>query len=99
VRDALQRLDALVQTHPELTAPDTQARLDAWVQEKAMSESKGAKSILVRMPKDLIEALDRYAERKKAEQPGTTFSRSDAIRVLLYKAIAAEEAEEREKQS
>lgn len=59
-----------------------------------MSEAKGTKSILVRMPEDLIKALDRYAERKRAEQPGTTYSRSDAIRVLLYKAIAAENGRE-----
>jgi metal-responsive CopG/Arc/MetJ family transcriptional regulator len=56
-----------------------------------MGEAKRTLQVFVRMPEDLVAALDRYVERMKTEQPGTNPSRSDAIRVLLYKALAAVE--------
>jgi Arc/MetJ-type ribon-helix-helix transcriptional regulator len=60
-----------------------------------MAEAKQTRQIFVRMPEDLVIALDRYVETMKARQPGTTPSRSDAIRSLLYKALTLmEEAEE-----
>jgi hypothetical protein len=42
-----------------------------------------------RVPGALIEKLDRYCERVRA-QHGHHVSRSDAIRVLLEKALTAE---------
>jgi hypothetical protein len=52
-----------------------------------MGEAKQTRQIFVRMPEDLIIALDRYLERMRAEQPGANLSRSDVIRLLLYKAL------------
>lgn len=44
-----------------------------------------------RLPHDLLERIDRYVERKNAETPGLAFTRADAIRVLLTKALDDEE--------
>lgn len=40
-----------------------------------------------RFPKALIERLDRYAARLSDEHPGLEFSRSDAVRTLLTRAL------------
>jgi hypothetical protein len=62
-----------------------------------MEEGRRTRQIFVRMPEDLVTALDRYMESMRAKQPGTNLSRSDVIRFLLYKALALmEEAEEAE---
>jgi metal-responsive CopG/Arc/MetJ family transcriptional regulator len=59
-----------------------------------MDEAKRTLQIFVRMPEDLVTALDRYLERLRTEQPGTNLSRSDVIRLLLYRALKSmEEAE------
>jgi hypothetical protein len=59
-----------------------------------MGDAKRTLQIFVRMPEDLVTALDRYLERLRSEQPGTNLSRSDVIRLLLYRALRAiEEAE------
>jgi Arc/MetJ-type ribon-helix-helix transcriptional regulator len=48
----------------------------------------------IRLGRPLVERLDRYAERLKAERPGLTVSRADVVRVLLTKALDAEEGQE-----
>jgi hypothetical protein len=61
-------------------------------------EAKPTRQIFVRMPEDLVTALDHYVESMRAKQPGTNLSRSDAIRFLLYRALALmAEAEEEER--
>lgn len=87
IAQALADLDALIAAHPELRAPETQARLMTWLQEQEMSETKQMKQIFTRMPDELIEALDRYTERRQREQPWTTVTRSDVVRELLYQAL------------
>jgi hypothetical protein len=68
-----------------------------WV-EGDREEAKQTRQIFVRMPEDLVTALDRYVESMRAKQPGTNLSRSGAIRFLLYRALALmEEAEEEER--
>jgi metal-responsive CopG/Arc/MetJ family transcriptional regulator len=52
-----------------------------------MTETKQMKQIFTRMPDELIEALDRYTERRQREQPWTTVTRSDVVRELLYQAL------------
>lgn len=44
----------------------------------------------VRLPDELIAELDRYVEILAEEQPGLKPSRSDAIRILLYRGLEAE---------
>ena len=62
-----------------------------------MGEAKRTRQIFVRMPEDLVAALDGYVERMRAAQPGTSPTRSDAIRVLLYKALTTLEQAEQER--
>lgn len=48
--------------------------------------------VAARLPHGLLQRLDAYAARVGETIPGTTFTRADAIRVLLTKALDAEEA-------
>jgi hypothetical protein len=47
--------------------------------------------IVTRAPHALVERLDAFVERLKAEEPGRRVTRADAIRILLHKALDAEE--------
>ncbi len=40
-----------------------------------------------RLPTELVERLDAYAERLRAEHPGLSLSRTDAVRELLTFAL------------
>lgn len=51
------------------------------------------KKITVWLPTKLLEQTDAYAKRKRDELAGLRFTRSDAIRVLLTKALASESTE------
>jgi len=90
VRHVRAQLQALVETYPELRTPEAQARLTIWM-ERCMAQRSG-KQIFVRLPDDLIEALDDYVTSLAEEQPGLKPSRSDAIRMLLYRGLEAEKA-------
>lgn len=43
-----------------------------------------------RLPDSLIERIDAWCQRFQQQMPGASMSRSNAIRVLLEKALAAE---------
>ena len=45
-----------------------------------------------RLPTDLVRRLDACVERMVASQPGLTVTRTDAVRVLLIRALDADEA-------
>lgn len=45
------------------------------------------RQIVVRLPAVLVGRIDRFAERLRAELPGTRFARSEAVRVLLTRAL------------
>jgi hypothetical protein len=89
VRQGLATLDTLLEAHPELREPDAQTRLTAWLEEEVplMERHKG-KQIFVRLPDELVTALDQYAAVLAEERPGMKASRADAIRVLLHKGLA-----------
>jgi hypothetical protein len=89
IRQGFATLDALLEAHPELREPDAQARLMAWLEEEVplMERHKG-KPIFVRLPDELVTALDQYAAVLAEERPGMKASRADAIRVLLHKGLA-----------
>jgi Arc/MetJ-type ribon-helix-helix transcriptional regulator len=95
VRHCFARLDALLAAHPELQSPDAQARLTAWLQEeqqRTMDRHK-EKQVYIRLPDAVVAEIDRYAERLARTQPGLDPSRSDVIRVLIYKGLEAMHAE------
>jgi hypothetical protein len=56
-----------------------------------MADESEPKATYVRLDGALLDRIDRYAEQLAARQPGLKPSRSDAIRILLYKALEAEE--------
>jgi metal-responsive CopG/Arc/MetJ family transcriptional regulator len=45
----------------------------------------------IRLPNDLLERLDRIAERWTNDGPGMTATRSDVVRALLLRAVEQEE--------
>jgi hypothetical protein len=54
-------------------------------------EESQPKATYVRLDEALLARIDRYAERLAADQPGFRPTRSDTIRILLHKALDAEE--------
>jgi hypothetical protein len=95
VREGFARLDALFAAHPELRSPDAQARLTAWLQEehqRTMDRHK-EKQVYIRLPDAVVAEIDQYAEQLARTQPGLDPSRSDVIRVLIYKGLEAVHAE------
>ena len=58
--------------HPEDAAP---ARGQSPVLDKV---------IFVRTSEELLNAVDNYVDEYKAKNPGTAFSRSDAVRSILF---------------
>jgi metal-responsive CopG/Arc/MetJ family transcriptional regulator len=55
-----------------------------------MAEKDKTVQIGVRLEQDLLAEIDAYAARVVADLPGVRFARSDAIRVLVTKGLAAE---------
>jgi len=47
-----------------------------------------------RLPSELLRKLDEHAKRLERRNPGLTFSRTDAMRELLTRAIEVAEKEE-----
>jgi hypothetical protein len=43
--------------------------------------------LVVRLPRTLVRRVDQFAERMRAELPGTRFARAEAVRVLLTRAL------------
>ena len=43
--------------------------------------------LVVRLPGELVSRVDQFAERMRAELPGTRFARAEAVRVLLSRAL------------
>lgn len=57
------------------------------------SKDEGKVQVAFRWDLDFLRRIDAYAERVRAEMPGLTFTRTEAVRVLLEKALAVVEAE------
>lgn len=54
--------------------------------------SGGANELVaLRLPRELLERIDGYAERLREETPGMRATRTDAIRILVSKALAFED--------
>lgn len=95
VREARARLAALAHEHPHLVAPagvsgDPVAH---WIEalstlEETMAESK--KQVAFRLPESLISRIDAFAERCERERPGLSVSRTEALVILLTRALDAE---------
>lgn len=89
IRRALARLGTTVKAHPELQSPQARSRLSQWLEDNMVMAKANRPGVFVRMTDELIDLIDRYVDRMAHEQPGTLPTRSDAIRVLVYKGLEA----------
>jgi predicted transcriptional regulator len=55
--------------------------------------------VAFRLPNDLLQRVDAYAEQLRREEPGRSAPRAEAVRVLLIKALEAEGAAPPKKKS
>ena len=55
--------------------------------------------VAFRMAKELTDRLDQHAERMGRAHPGLTFTRADAVRELLTRALDAAEAADKRTRS
>lgn len=101
VRKARASLRKLAEDFPELRGPSGRANRVKWeaALEDVMATKKSGgvseEQLVVRLPKDLLERVDAYAERLRAEQPGPAWKRSDVVRLLLARALDAAESPKR----
>jgi hypothetical protein len=90
---SLRRLDELAKKHPELLGPTGPDNVSAWMEtledlEKGTEMAKEPTTqVAFRLPDSLIARLDRHLERMAKEHPGLDFSRADAVRSLLTRAL------------
>ena len=89
---ALRRLDATIAKYPELVGPTGPDNVNAWIETlKSIEETDMAKEpttqVAFRLPDSLIARLDRHVERMSQENPGLDFTRADAVRSLLTRAL------------
>lgn len=92
------RLDQLRARHPELIGAHGGQNINDWIKiietnekgshvAKTPSDRSENEQLAFRFPKDLIARIDRYVTRLESEHPGLEFSRSDAVRTLLTRAL------------
>ncbi len=93
VAAALRRLDATIAKHPELVGPTGPDNVNAWI-ETLETDEKGSQmakeptqQVAFRLPDSLVARLDRHVARMTKEHPGLDFSRADAVRSLLTRAL------------
>jgi hypothetical protein len=90
---ALRRLDATIAKYPELVGPTGPDNVNAWIEtlksieEGADMAKEPTTQVAFRLPDSLIARLDRHVERMGKEHPGLDFSRADAVRSLLTRAL------------
>ena len=90
---ALRRLDATIAKHPELLGPSGPDNVNAWmetlesIEEGTDMAKEPTTQVAFRLPDSLIARLDRHVERMSKEHPGLDFTRADAVRSLLTRAL------------
>jgi hypothetical protein len=92
VRKARASLAKIAEDFPELRTPSSRGNRTVWetaLEDEIMATKKTAQDeqIVVRLPKPLLERVDAYAERLRAEQPGPAWRRSDVVRLLMARAL------------
>lgn len=93
VRAARATLARLARANPELRGPATTEDWRMTLEIDAMTTQQTA----FRLPTELIERLDRYADQLNREQPGTSHSRADVVRILLTRGLDAVDKPRRSK--
>jgi len=64
---------------------------------KRRREDNLVTQVAVRFPKDLLERLERYAERLNKERPGLGVTRADVVRVLVHERLDQLDQEDKTK--
>jgi hypothetical protein len=92
IRAARARLDAVVRAYPELRGPRGPENIERWTHALAEEEmsNEPTKQVAFRLPESLVKRIDGYAAALSRAQPGIEFTRADAVRVLLTRALDAE---------
>ena len=86
MRRILAKLDRLAEQHPELVS-DQPTDPKAWEQILEHDDMARTNQIGVRVDDALLQALDAYAAKLSADNPGMNMTRADAIRVLLTRGL------------
>ena len=94
IKAARERMDEIAQEHPELVHPGPPISADVQGWEETLQEledNMATRQVAFRLPVELVERLDAFAEQMKAESPGLRVTRADAARLLLTRALDASE--------
>ena len=98
VAASLRRLDALLERHPDLVGPRGPENIDDWISTLTAAEGESnmandpTQQVAFRLPESLLKRLDRHVQRMEHSNPGLTFTRVDAVRSLLTRALDEVEA-------
>jgi hypothetical protein len=93
VAAAMRRLDEIAKKHPELIGPSSPNNVNAWmetlesIEEGTDMAKEPTTQVAFRLPDSLIARLDQHVERMGKEHPGLDFTRADAVRSLLTRAL------------
>jgi hypothetical protein len=93
VAASMRRLDELAKRYPELLGPSGPDNVSAWIEtlesldEGTDMAKEPTTQVAFRLPDSLITRLDRHVERMSKENPGLDFTRVDAVRSLLTRAL------------
>lgn len=94
IRASLRRLDAIAAAHPDLVGACGPDNLHGWEQALADDEDPpmaNTKMVGFRFSDELKDRLEQYRQRLESQTPGVEFSMADTVRVLLTKALDAEQ--------
>jgi len=94
IKAALKQLDDIARDHPELvsSAPPFPEDIRGWEETlREMEDDMATKQVAFRLPLELVDRLDAFAERMKNESPGLRVTRADAARLLLTRALDAQD--------
>src|SRR5262245_56369220 len=75
-----------------LTASDTPVQSACMASRRVArpeARNKGHQ-LAIRIPRELLRAIDEEVERLRGERPGATVQRSDAVREILYQVLIAD---------
>ena len=95
----MRRLDELARTHPEAFEKMSARQWERTLRETEMAAKKRGRppsdkgetrARAFRLDDELIARVDAFAERMQGKLPGARFTRADALRVLLDRALCAE---------
>ena len=92
VRRALNELDELARTQPQLRGPRGLDNVDGWLATLEAEDMEHDAQFALRLPASVVARLDALGDRLRAEHPGAKFSRADVTRILILEGLDRAEA-------